>query len=307
MVALISSGLCSNLGTTMFWSLKTEANTANWGTWWTSWFLTLLVKNVHSTRCRQIVETQSVRELTSKEHEILSEDQKHSSAVAKVHYQKQRSREVAVRSQECLQKLQGTKASEVDKEVNTGLSDATSSSAELTDSTESKSVPPKGDAPPTNRLRIQRTASVVRLKEVIVGCWNLRRMKTSFQRKGFISTDSDNGLLFWEIPTTNFRKDEWRILWRKGQNWSSWLKTSRSMDETICGEPAAPPFRPPRPRPNKKKRKTKESNAKWMCVKFCFNSFDCDSSSRLCFVFFSLVGLLALRTTSLPLRAVHAQ
>ena len=126
--------------------------------------------NVHPTRCRQIVETQSVRELTSKEHEILSEDQKHSSAVAKVHYQKQRSREVAVRSHECLQKLQGTKASEVDKEVDTGLSDATSSSAELTDSTESKSVPTKGDAPPTNRLRIQRTASVVRLKKVIVGC-----------------------------------------------------------------------------------------------------------------------------------------
>lgn len=108
-------------------------------------------KYVHPTRYRQIVETQSRRELTSKEHEILSEDQKHSSAVAKVHYQKQRSREVAARTHVCLQNLQGTNGSEVDKKVNTRLSDSTSSSAELTDSTESKSDKP------TNRLRFQRS------------------------------------------------------------------------------------------------------------------------------------------------------
>jgi len=114
-------------------------------------------KYVNPTRYRQIVEKHSLRELTEKEHEILSKDQKHSSAVAKVHYQKQRSREVAVRAHECLQKLQGTKGYEVDKEVNTRLSDSTSSSAELTDSTEPKSVPPMGDAPPTNRLRFQRS------------------------------------------------------------------------------------------------------------------------------------------------------
>ena len=47
---------------------------------------------VHPTRYRQIVETQSLRALTSKEQRMLSEDQKHSSAVANVHYQKQRSR-----------------------------------------------------------------------------------------------------------------------------------------------------------------------------------------------------------------------
>ena len=52
-------------------------------------------KYIHPTRYRQIVETQSLNQLTSKEQRMLSEDQKHSSAVAKVHYQKQRSREVA--------------------------------------------------------------------------------------------------------------------------------------------------------------------------------------------------------------------
>jgi len=114
-------------------------------------------KYIHQTRYRQIVETQSLNQLTSKEQRILSEDQKHSSAVAKVHYQKDRSREVAVKAHECLQKLQGTKGSEVDKEVNTRFSDSTSSFAALAESTESKGVPPKSDAPPTNRLRIQRS------------------------------------------------------------------------------------------------------------------------------------------------------
>ena len=50
-------------------------------------------KYIHPTRYHQIVETQSLNHLSSEEQRILSEDQKHSSAVAKVHYQKQRSRE----------------------------------------------------------------------------------------------------------------------------------------------------------------------------------------------------------------------
>ena len=65
-------------------------------------------KYIHPTRYRQIVETESLNQLTSEEQRILSEEQKHSSAVAKVHYQKRRSREVAVKAHECLQKLQGS-------------------------------------------------------------------------------------------------------------------------------------------------------------------------------------------------------
>ena len=45
-------------------------------------------KYIHPTRYRQIVEMQSLNQLTSEEQRVLSEDQKHSSAVAKVHYQK---------------------------------------------------------------------------------------------------------------------------------------------------------------------------------------------------------------------------
>ena len=75
-------------------------------------------KYIHSTRYRQILKTQSLDALNDKEHRLLCEDQKHSSVVAKVHYHKRRSREVAVKAHECLLKLQGTKGTEVDMEVN---------------------------------------------------------------------------------------------------------------------------------------------------------------------------------------------
>ena len=113
-------------------------------------------KYIHPTRYRQIVETQSINLLTSKEQRILSEDQKHSSAVARVHYQKQRSREVAVKAHECLQKLHGEKGSEVDKEVHTRFSDATSTDSAPVETEEPKSAPPKTDSFETRQLRIQR-------------------------------------------------------------------------------------------------------------------------------------------------------
>ena len=74
-------------------------------------------KYIHPTRYRQIVETQSLNKLTSKEQRILSEDQKRISSIAKVHYQKQRSQKVTLKGHECLQKLQGNKGSKVDEDV----------------------------------------------------------------------------------------------------------------------------------------------------------------------------------------------
>ena len=112
-------------------------------------------KYIHPTRYRQIVETQSLNLLTSKEQSILAEDQKHSSAVVKVHYQKQRSREVAVRAHECLQKLQGNKGSEVDEDVHARFGASTSCSAPSVETLKSTSALPKKDAPPTNPLHIQ--------------------------------------------------------------------------------------------------------------------------------------------------------
>ena len=64
-------------------------------------------KHVHPTRYRQIIETESATKLDTEEQQAITEDQKHSSRVAKLHYQKKRSREVATKAQACMQKLRG--------------------------------------------------------------------------------------------------------------------------------------------------------------------------------------------------------
>ena len=82
-------------------------------------------KYVHPTRYRQIVETASTRHLSSTAQSTITEDQKHSSVVARVHYQKQRSREVASK---CLEKLHGDRGTELEMEVRSRLSDKSTSS-----------------------------------------------------------------------------------------------------------------------------------------------------------------------------------
>ena len=85
-------------------------------------------KYIHPTRYRQIVETTSQKQLDTKEQEAISEDQKHSSVVAKVHYQKRRSRDIASKAHECLKKLHGDKGSQVDDDVSLRLSNSPTSS-----------------------------------------------------------------------------------------------------------------------------------------------------------------------------------
>ena len=87
-------------------------------------------KYIHSTRYRQIVETASHDKLNDKEQDTISEDQKHSSVVAKVHYQKQRSLEVATRAHEFLRKLQGDIGAQLEEEVCFRLSQSPSSSSD---------------------------------------------------------------------------------------------------------------------------------------------------------------------------------
>ena len=85
-------------------------------------------KYIHPTRYRQIVETTSQQQLNTKEQEAISEDQKHSSVVAKVHYQKRRSRDIAAKAHECLKKMHGEKGLQVDDDVSVRLSDSPNSS-----------------------------------------------------------------------------------------------------------------------------------------------------------------------------------
>jgi hypothetical protein len=100
-------------------------------------------KYIHPTRYRQIVETASHKQLNTSEQGMVSEDQKHSSVVARVHYQKRRSREIATKAHECLQKLQGEKGTELNIDVRTRLSHSPiGSPAEQDQSVESSPVLP---------------------------------------------------------------------------------------------------------------------------------------------------------------------
>ena len=64
-------------------------------------------KYVHPTRCRQIVETESAKKLCLEDQKNISLDQKHSSQVARIYYQKNSSRRVAVDGQISMRKLLG--------------------------------------------------------------------------------------------------------------------------------------------------------------------------------------------------------
>lgn len=86
-------------------------------------------KYIHPTRYRQIVETTSQQELNSEEQDTISEDQKHSSVVAKVHYQKRRSRDVATKAHECMKKLHGEKGTQLDGDVSSRLSSSSPGSS----------------------------------------------------------------------------------------------------------------------------------------------------------------------------------
>jgi len=73
-------------------------------------------KYIHPTRYRQIVETTSAERLSREDQDTVSEDQKHSSTVAKVFYKKKQSRNVAIEGKRCMDKMLGdTRLKENDK------------------------------------------------------------------------------------------------------------------------------------------------------------------------------------------------
>ena len=62
-------------------------------------------KYINPTRYRQIIETESSEKLSIDDQHALSEDQKHTSLVAKIHYQKTNSRLIAEKGKACMDKL----------------------------------------------------------------------------------------------------------------------------------------------------------------------------------------------------------
>ena len=86
----------------------------------------------------------------------MSGDQKHSSTVAKVHYQKQRSQEFVLKGHEFPEKLQGTKGSEVDEDVHARLGYSISNALRSVEIVQIISSSPKKEALPKRILRSHR-------------------------------------------------------------------------------------------------------------------------------------------------------
>ena len=74
-------------------------------------------KYINPTRYRQIIETESSNCRDNEEQEWISEDQKHSSHVARICYQKKRSRKVALKGQGYLKKLHGEDGEQIEKQL----------------------------------------------------------------------------------------------------------------------------------------------------------------------------------------------
>ena len=153
-------------------------------------------------RYHQIVETQSFNQLTGEEQRIFSEDRKHSSAVAKVHFRKQWSSEVALKGHECLQKLQGAKGSEVDEDVHARLVDSTSEAGPSVERVQNISSSLKKDALPKKNLAL----ALEHLSRCEIYKW-----RGWFSKEGKkLSPGLDTGLLFWEMTISNFKTEEQR-------------------------------------------------------------------------------------------------
>ncbi|KAK3740785.1 hypothetical protein QZH41_001235 [Actinostola sp. cb2023] len=144
-------------------------------------------KYIHPTRYRQIVETASHQQLTSSEQEMISEDQKHSSVVAKVHYQKRRSREVATKAHECLKKLHGEKGSQLDDDVSVRLSESPNSSPnEKQQDNPNESATIKADDNLVNSPKCEKKSNYDQRKKLLLFNSNEdKHLQAGIQRYGF--------------------------------------------------------------------------------------------------------------------------
>ena len=103
-------------------------------------------KYINPTRYRQIVETESWEKLSVEEQASISEDQKHSSRVARVHYQKVNSQNIALKGKTIMDKLRdSTGATESISTINLTClpttSSSTSTNSATTNTTEIKEHP----------------------------------------------------------------------------------------------------------------------------------------------------------------------
>jgi len=142
-------------------------------------------KYIHPPCYRQIVETASTRHLSSTAQSTITEDQKHSSVVARVHYQKQKSREVAGKAHKCLGKLHGDKGTKLEMEVHLRLSDKSTSSQEQNADQSDSSLSDKAvTITKTQTIRL-REIGTRRRKNVMFTPEEGKYLKTGLKRHGF--------------------------------------------------------------------------------------------------------------------------
>ena len=152
-------------------------------------------KYVHPTRYRQIVETASCKQLSSSAQSTISEDQKHSSVMARVHYQKQRSREVASKAHKCLKELHGDRGTELEMEVRSRLSDkSTSSPDQNADNSDTDEVEMSTETQPerlegvprlSREVAFRQTEIVARRKNLMFTPEEDKYLKAGLKRHGF--------------------------------------------------------------------------------------------------------------------------
>ena len=155
-------------------------------------------KCIHPTRYRQVVETQKLYPLTSEEQRILSEDQKHSSAVAKVHCQKQRSWEVALKGHECLLKLQGAKGSEVDEDFHARLGDSTSNAVPSVEKVQNISSSPEREDLSEVAMKLQKLRNMSLILSNLHSAWAKR---ATFLWQTFIVSCSKRNIFIDPVDT----------------------------------------------------------------------------------------------------------
>ena len=89
-------------------------------------------KYINPTRYHQIIQTETIEKLNTSEQANFSQDQKHTSAVAEIHYQKLKSEDVAAKAKKIMDKLRDeNESSSVISLINSDIESSASNNASL--------------------------------------------------------------------------------------------------------------------------------------------------------------------------------
>ena len=135
-----------------------------------------------------ITETASSEYLSPKDQELISQDQKHTSNVAKVHYRKKNSRAVAQKTSACIEKLINNVSKESQENENeSNQIDEVTIEDEITtiDGEENRNIPEAPVNKPITRLSAkQQNKATFKINEpIVVSPSSIRQKKNSFTKE----------------------------------------------------------------------------------------------------------------------------